>query len=141
MIDACTALRRRPDHTRNATHAMIRALRGSLNADYCRQEVAAEDIGVCLKTPQGTPPVLQGKYTTLKRWYCHASARKIHPSKADLEKLSKDYTALYQQEDPYPPGWTISTHVAPFQIKYGVPMEAQVEARAGVHTHLQAEHL
>ena len=47
-----------------------------------------------------------------------------------------------------PLGRTVNTHVTPFQIKYEVPMEAEVEVsvhdlgmnRAGWNTHLRAKH-
>ena len=74
---------------------------------------------------------------------------KTYPSMADLEKVSLDYAVLYQKEYPSHPERPVPTHVAPFQIKYGFPMEVEVEAearqmrrnRAGGHTHLQAKRL
>ena len=73
---------------------------------------------------------------------------KTNPSRADLEKVSKDYAEINQQEDPYPPGAPVLTHVYPFQMYEIFPTKAQVEAevyrlrmnRSGEHTHLQAEH-
>ena len=111
-----------------------------------RAEVATEEIGACLETTEVNSPYIQGAYTILKRWYHHALARQLNPSQADLEKVSWDYSALYQWEDPSPPGRPVPTHVSPFKIDNGVSIEAEVEAevpqlrvnRAGGHTNLQA---
>ena len=54
--------------------------------------------------------------------------RQPNPSWEDLEMISGDYAALYQREDPYPPGRSFFTHVAPFQIDDKIPTEAEVEA-------------
>ena len=66
--------------------------------------------------PQGTTLGLQGTYLILKQWYQHASRWNTHLSQTDLEKVLGYYTALYHQEDPYPPGWPVPTYVIPLDI-------------------------
>ena len=91
---------------------------------------------------------LHGAYAVLKLWYRHMSIRAPRPSWDYMAKFTKDYGTLYFQEDPDPPGQMLVTQVDFFQIKYEVPSEAEVEAevrrlrphKAGVHTHLHADH-
>ena len=98
LIDALAALRCRLDHKRNVDHTMMWAVWRYLTVDYCRRaEVYAEDIDTCMETPQVMPPDLQGVHIILKRWYLHALERQPHPSRADLEKVSWDYTEIYKQ--------------------------------------------
>ena len=76
---------------------MVQAVRRSITAES-RQlaEVSAGEVGVCIETPDGESPYIQGAYTIVKRWYRGASARKPYPSQADMEMVSRDYAALYQ---------------------------------------------
>ena len=56
----------------------------------------ADYIGACLEMIQGTFPDIQVAYSILKMCYRHAFARQPNPSWVDLERVSGDYTALYQ---------------------------------------------
>ena len=102
-----------------------------------------------LETTRGTSPDIQGAYTILKRCYHHSSARQQNPPWSDLEKVSRDYAAIYYQEDPSPLGKPFLTHIDPFQINDGFPTEAEVKVAVcqlrsnstGGPTHLQAKHL
>ena len=89
-------------------------------------KVDVEDIGACIDIPQETFLFFQGDYTILNRWYQHALARKPNPLWADIEKVYRDYAALYQQEEPSPPGRPVTIHIAPFQIEDGVPTWVEV---------------
>ena len=67
LIEECVTLHFQPDHNWNVARTLIRDVRRSLDVDsQHREEVAAEDIGICLETTQGTSPDLQGTYTILK---------------------------------------------------------------------------
>ena len=81
--------------------------------DSGRGEVA-EDIGACLDMTQGTYPDLQGDYIIMKRWYLHASVRIHNPSWEDLDKVSREYNELYQQEDPSYMVRPVPTRIKPF---------------------------
>ena len=85
-----------------------------------RVERAAKDIGACLEPSSGTPQDLQGVYIILKIWYCHASARAPNSMRLDTEKVTRDYTKLYQREDPTTPVRKVPTHVTPFRINNDV---------------------
>ena len=106
----------------------------------------AADIGACLE-PEMVDTELRGAYAVLKHWYRHASARVTNPSQADLAKVTKDYTTVYQQGDPDPPSQPLASHVDLSQISNEVPTEVQVGAavqcllphKTGRHTHLHAE--
>ena len=52
--------------------------------------------------------------------------RNLNPSQADVKKVYREYNAIYQWEDPSHLGIPVPTHVAPFQIYYEVPVEADV---------------
>ena len=54
-------------------------------------------------------------------------SRKPKPSRADLEKFSVYYAALYQREATYPPGRPLPIHIAPFPFNYKTPTEVEVE--------------
>ena len=54
------------------------------------------------------PPYFKGVYTIIKLWYCHASAIPPKVSRADLAKVSGDYSALYQFEY-LPPPWGVQS--------------------------------
>ena len=45
-----------------------------------------------------------------------------------MYKVTKDYSTLYQWEDPELPVQLLDTHIDPFQIIDEVPTEAEVEA-------------
>ena len=97
--------------------------------DYRRQAgVNAEEIGACLEMTQGNYPDLEGDYTILKRSYHHSSARQPNTSLKDLKKVSGDYAALYQREEPSPTRRPVPIHVVSFQIDDRVLTEAEVEA-------------
>ena len=67
----------------------------------------------------------------------------------DLSKVYSGYAALYQREDPPPPGRPLLIHIALLTIDKGVLSEAEVEAvvlqlkqnRARYNTHLRAKQL
>ena len=66
----------------------------------------------------------------------------------ELEKVSRDYASLYQQEDSSPLGRLIPIHVSPFQIDDGLLTKAKFDTsvhclgvnRVGGHTQLWGEH-
>ena len=70
-------------------------------------------------------------------------------SRADLTKVSRNYSSLYQHEAPSPPGRPLTIYVAPFLIYDGILTEVEVEAEVfrlkrhkdGGHTHLCDKHL
>ena len=101
---------------------MTKDVRRLLTEDSQRQaEMAAEEIGDYLETTQGTSPYIQGGYTILKRWYFHTSERKPNPYKENMDKVFREYADIYQWEELPPPRRLFHTHVAPFQIEYGLP--------------------
>ena len=65
-----------------------------------------------------------------------------------MEKVTGDYTILYWQEDPTPPGRPVKIHITLFKVNGEVPSEAEVEAavhrlclnKAGGHTHICTKH-
>ena len=67
-----------------------------------------------------------------------------------MDKATKDYATLYQQEDPEPPVQLLATHFDPFKINDEVPLVVEVEVvvaiqrlrphKSGGHTHIHAEH-
>ena len=123
---------------------MTRYFQKYIIVDYHRGvELETEDIVSYMEIPQDTPPYLQDAYTILKRWYRHALAQQPHPSREYLKKVSGDYAIIYQ-EYPSHMGRTVHTHIGTFQIEYGVPTEAEMEAevlqmrrnRSGGHIHL-----
>ena len=70
MIDAIAEHHRWPGPNRNVSRTMTRAVQQYLVLDNrLREKVAAEDIGDCVDSNQGTPSDLQGAYSVLKRWY------------------------------------------------------------------------
>ena len=75
--------------------------------------MAAKDIDACLEATKGNSLDPQGDLTTLKRWYCRVSVMQPNPSRADLEKIYRDY------EDLPPPGRPVPTHVDSLQIDDG----------------------
>ena len=99
--------------------------------------------------PQNQPPNIKGEYAILKRWHLHSSVRHTNPSRADIEKVSGDYAALYRCKDSSPPGRPILIHIETFQIEDGVPSEVEVEAtvrqlninKAVCHTHLRSKNI
>ena len=44
-----------------------------------------------------------------------------------MDKATKDYATLYQQEDPEPPVQLLATHFDPFKINDEVPLVVEVE--------------
>ena len=81
-----------------------------------------------MNTTYVTTPFLQGDYTILKKWYQNPLSRQPNPLRADLEKVSGEYAALYQQEDRSPPGRLFLTHIYQLQIDNRVLAEAELEA-------------
>ena len=51
----------------------------------------------------GDTIITSGVYLILKMQYQHASGWNPHSSWTDLEKVSGDYAAMYQKEDPSTP--------------------------------------
>ena len=80
----------------------------------------------------------------MERWYQHTSGQQSHPSCTYLYKVLGDYVALYQREDPFPPGRTIPNCVTPFDIDDENPTKGEIKAvvrclrsnSAGSHTQL-----
>ena len=125
MIDKRADLCCLMDHNLNMACALTRVVWSSLTVYYRRRaEVAAEEIGACLDTTQVTSTYPQGSYTITNRWYRHTLMRQPNPSREDLDKVYRGYAALYQWEDPSPPGRSVPTHINPFQIYDVVPTEA-----------------
>ena len=61
LIDVRTSLLRQLDHNCNMSHTITWSVQRSLTAySHCQVEVAVEDIGAFLETPQGMSPYLQG---------------------------------------------------------------------------------
>ena len=94
---------------------------------------------------------LQGAYTVIKRGYHHMYKREPNPSRADMDKVTGDYVAMYwRKEPPHPPlpRRLVPTQVTPFRVNGNVPSEGEVEAevqhiqlhKEGGYTHLGAEH-
>ena len=84
-------------HDRNVARTLTKDVQRSLLVDSRkRAERAAEDIGSCLELVLGTPQYPKRAYTSLKRWYRHASTRAPNPSREDMAKATGDYDKLYQ---------------------------------------------
>ena len=64
---------------------------------------------------------LRGAYSLLKFWYCHTYARDSNPFRADMAKVTKEYTTRYLRKDPKPLSRLVATRVEPFQINDEVP--------------------
>ena len=147
LIDARSALRRDPNHSRNRARELTRQIRASLKEDSKRRaEAAAAEIGSCTDVPPGTQADLQGGFDVLKRWCEHSTGRQSKPSKADLNKVSNDFRVLYQQELPSPPGLRVPVHVH-YDVRDDVTDEEEIvnavkrlrRGRATGHTGMRAE--
>ena len=65
----------------------------------------------------------------------------------DTVKITGDYYTLYRRDEPNPPGRPVPTHVTPFRVNDGFPLEVEVEAavrrlrlnKTGRNTHLYSE--
>ena len=99
-------------HIRNVARTLTNAVwRSHLVESRKRAARAAKEIVSCLELASGTTQVLQGAYTILKRWYCHASARVTNTSRAGMAKFTGECAALYWREDMIPPGRPVTNHV------------------------------
>ena len=104
-------------------------------------------IGACME-PSTVGEEPHRAYTILKHWYWYASAQALNPSWTDTEKVRGDFNTLYQVDESHPPGLPLATHINPDKVNDDIPLAAEVEAavqcliphRAGVHTHLCADH-
>ena len=144
MIDECTALSHNPLHKINVERKITKSVWRSLLVDSRQPaEKAADDIGACLE-PLTVNPDLRGAYAVLKSWYCHASARALNPSEADMAKFIGDYYALYRRKETTPSGIPLPNHIKPFRVNDNVPSEEDVYSlvrhlrlrKAGRHNHL-----
>ena len=45
-----------------------------------------------------------------------------------MVKVTGDYTALYQREEPTPSGGPVTTYIKTFKLNDDVPLEGEVEA-------------
>ena len=66
----------------------------------------------------------RGAYALLKRWYQHAPARALKPSKMNTEKFRGNFQNLYQKKEPHLPGLTLSTNVDLYNVNDKISSEA-----------------